>query len=199
MADKSKQKNIRRIVTNFIGGLGYLSCMMEWLWLVLLFYKQITSFLEFITPHNEPVKNVVANNPPVGSFYTFIAFAVTALIIMLTVFLLVKIPLTIAKTSKQVVHKAAESAVPFVAKAVHKKPTKKARIKLTAEIIVAIKTLLVILPLVFTLVSQSITSQTFSFKISLTVSLFLAVNSTVIFIAQYLIAKLAKVSIQELW
>jgi len=194
--DNNKKPNFKREFTNFFGSLGYLSCAMQWLWAILLYYSYLIGAVAFITPN--PVVEVIetqpiVNQPPNPLMFVF-GSIVLIVIVALTIYVIVKMPSIIAKTSQKLVHKSADSVAPTLLHIQNKKDTKKNKIKLTFGLVLAIKVFLIIVPVVASYLSQYIKDQTFDFNIAMYVGLFLAGCSLVFFAIQYTFMRLFSIS-----
>lgn len=189
-------------MTNFFGAVGYASCFIQWLWVVILYSNLLMSFVSIIAPNqdNEVVKttSAVANASP-SVAVMFMGVVVTIAMIIFTIYILVKIPSTIVKASKKVVHGAAENAVPLVLKIQNKPDTEKRRKKLAPKLILIIKVILIILPVILSFLSKFIDNQTLEFNIAMYVSAGLVIISALFFVFQYSLAGLLSVKKQELW
>lgn len=200
--NKKTKNDIKRNVSNSFGALGYLSGSLLWFWTVLLYFNLLEKFVIYLTP---PTKPQPAPNPaPIVAvnsnvFYYVIGGVVVAAVIALTLYMFYKIPSTIIKTGKKMVHESAEVATDFVATVQHKKETKKFRIKMTARLMLTAKFILIILPVVLSFASQYQAKPYFDFFVAMYVSMFLAGFSIVMFIGQYLMAYFMKVQYAELW
>ena len=193
--------NFKRKLSNFFGALGYFACLMQWFWAVMLYSSILKSAIVYFSPNtNEVVTKadaVVSSGPNMLS--VIFAVIVTIFVLILTIYVLIKMPSTIIKTSKKAVSEAAEGVAPIVLKVQHKKDTKKNHIKLTAQIIVVIKIILIIVPTCLTFASQLLKTQIFGFYIAIFVGVWLAVFTVVFFILQYVIAKAFAVNVKDLW
>lgn len=194
--------NLKKNIVNFFGAFGYLSCAMQWLWAIALNFILIKALASLISPTpNRPIINkapVVANSSP-DIFVIVFGIIITVTIVLLTIYILIKIPSTIVKTSKNVVHKTAENITPIVLQVQHKKDSKRNRIKLSFRIILFIKAMLVVIPLIFSFTSQFTEKQMIDFHISIQLGLWLAGFSVIFFAFQYILANLLLVKKQDLW
>lgn len=194
--DNNRKSNFKQKFLNFFGSLGYLFCVMQWLWAILLYYNYIIGVVTFITP--SPVTEIVANTPVVGQTPNplFFIFGSIILITMVavTIYVIVKMPSIVAKTSQKFVHKSADSVAPVLLHMQKKKNTKRNKIKLTFGLVLIIKISLLIIPVVASFLSQFIEHQTFDFGIAMYVSFFLAGLSLISFSIQYVLARVFLIS-----
>jgi len=193
MATHSK----RALLANIFGTLGYLSCLFQWLFVALLYLpllldnEQIKGFL---LP--EPTKDsapIVAAGAPSPLLIGF-AIIFTVFMLGLTIFLLLRAPITIARTGKTATTKTAGAIVPLV---VHHplSPAKKRR--LTTQLVKAVKLALILLPFALAFISL-VVSTTLPFDIIMFGSAVLTIGSLLWFSAQYICARLLKVPIDKL-
>lgn len=198
--DRLEKTNIGGKFANFFGALGYLSCSLQWLWIVVLYFSWIKTLVVIVSPAN----NQVVKTPAPVVFEPNIAVIMVAgiifvVMIMLTIYFLYKIPATIIRTGKKTVQRAANSVAPIILQAQHKKETKKNLIKLTPKITIILKLIIIITPLVLTFTSYLIEKQMIEYSIALFVGIWLACTSIVFFGIQYTIASLLSVKSQNLW
>ncbi|TAL15028.1 hypothetical protein EPN95_00780 [Patescibacteria group bacterium] len=174
---------------------------MQWLLAVVIYSSFIKSTLTSFTPvvqksvQTRPVPINLATNVPV--MVVVLLFAVS--VIILAVYVFMKIPSAVAKTSKKIVHEVAESSVPIVLHAQHLPQTKQNERKVIFRMTVLIKVLIILLPIIAAYCSQFIASQVLQFSVSMYLSLLLAACTTVFFLLQYVVARLLSVVKQELW
>jgi hypothetical protein len=131
--------------------------------------------------------------------FMIIAAAITIIMVVFTIYVIVKMPSTIVKTGKKVVHETADNVTPLVLRIQHKKDTKKNYIKLTPQIILVIKIILIIAPVMLIFTSQSIENQMIDYSIAMFVSFLLTCFTVMFFIFQYFLARLFAIKRQDLW
>lgn len=201
MDQKTEPLNKKRAIANFFGGLGYLFCFLQWFWVVALYFSVVQSVILFVAPAaDSPIERSTAPVLEIPSSVSMIILAVTVFVmVIVTAYVLVKMPIGIAKTSNKAVHQAAKTVAPVIIKAQHKKDTKKFRVKVEGEIILLIKLLLVIIPAVLTLGSGLLDQQPVSYSIALIVGGGLACLSIVPFIVQYGLAGVFRIKLKDLW
>jgi hypothetical protein len=197
---KTKLK-FKKKLANFFGGVGYFFCLLQWFWVVILYFSIIEKVALFFSTNNE--KTVTKTIPAVeigpNLSFTIIAVTITVFMILLTLYVIYKIPSTIVKTGKKIVHGTAETVTPMVLRYQHKKDSKRNHIKLSVRMIIAIKIFLIIAPLILSMMSKYIEKQSFSFAISMYISFWLAVFCALAFIIQYILSSLLAVKRQDLW
>jgi len=193
MANYSK----RALLANTFGTLGYISCLFQWLFVALLYLPLLLDneqIKHFLLP--EEVKEtapIVTAGPPSPLLIGF-AIIFTIFMLVLTVLLLVRAPLSIARTGKKATTKTASAIVPLV---IHHplSPAKKRRI--TSQLVKAIKLTVILLAFVLGFLSL-LTPTTLPFDIIMFGSATLAIGSLVWFSAQYLSARALKVPLDKL-
>jgi len=200
MSSASKIK-FKRKLANFFGGLGYFFVAFQWLLAVLVYSNFIKSLLSAFTPvvtkpvSTTPIVINLASNTPL----MIVGVVITLAVVVLSIYIFVKIPTTIVKTTKNVVHEVAETTAPVVLHVQHVHDTKPSRRKIILRITVIIKALIIIAPLVLSFCSQFTAHQTFDFFLTMYMSLWLAGLATVSFVLQYALAGLLAVKRQDIW
>jgi hypothetical protein len=127
-----------------------------------------------------------------------ITAVITFVMVALTIYIIIKIPSTLIKTSKKVVQSAAENATPLILQAQNKKDTKRNHLKLTPSLVIVMKLILIIAPVLFAFGSQFIEKQAFDFFIAMYIGVLLACFSLLFFVFQYLAAGLMSVKKQDI-
>lgn len=180
----------KTLLVNTFGMFGYLSCLISWAWTaivyipILLANKQIE---EFLLP--EPTKSpaLPLSSVPMSPIMVFFAFAITAAVIITTIIVLLRAPITIAKTGKAITTKAAASIAPLV---IHGKPLPAAeKRRLTARLVKIVKLLLVVLPVAAAFFGVFVETP-LSLELVVFVNAVLALMAMVWFSAQYIFARL---------
>jgi len=193
--------NFKKGLVNFFGSLGYLACLLQWLWAVILYSDILKSIASSFQSNAETAP--VVDHSTVGfvapSLPVIIFGAVVVLVmIALTIWVIVKVPSEIAKASKKVVGETAERVAPFVLKFQHKKITEKNRKKLTPRIIILIKLILLVLPIALAFSSILLDKPVFVLSVVTYATLFLACISLIFFVLQYILAKLFSINRQDI-
>ena len=209
MSNIKTKSNFKLKLANSFGSIGYFFCSMQWFWVVLLYFSLIKSFALSTIPNasidSQPPQPVILDPDTVTAassgpdiFFIIIATAITILIFAITIYVIVKMPSTISKASKNVVRGAAENATPILLQIQHKKDTKQNHIKLTPMLVLIMKLLLIIIPIGLTFASLFIPEQLVDFNISLIVSFWLLSISLFAFLIQYLLGKVFSLKIQDI-
>lgn len=186
--------NIKRIVSNSFGVLGYLSCCLQWVWILVLYFdKYKETLMSFSKTENTEgyLPNFTIQLPEVVTLV--VGSIIVVLVLCLTVYVIIKIPSTIVNTSKKAIRDTAEKAAPLAIKAMHKKQTKKLRLKITYELIIVIKTVLIIIPIALTYAHQFSGNQQIDYEIVKIVGCFLSAFSAVTFGIQYILSLMLSV------
>ena len=186
---------------NFFGTFGYFVCLLQWFWGIILYFNYIESLALFITPSIESpvVKPVAVIETAPNIPLVILSVVITIIMVAVTIYVIIKIPSTIYKTSKKIVRSTAENITPIVLKIQHKKDTKKVHLRLTFRLIIFIKISLIIIPVILSFASQFMEKQPFDYYIVMYVGLWLAVFSTLLFAIQYILASLLSINRQDIW
>ena len=192
--------NFKKNVANFFGAFGYFFCSLQWFWVILLYSSFITGLALYMS---QGAGNNVVESPAVveqsSVLSMIILVVITIIMVALTMYILIKIPSTIVRTSKNIVHKTAEDATPLILRIQHKKDNKSNHLKLTPRLVLFMKIILLIAPVVLAFTSQFIDKQVIDFYIAMYASLWLACVSVIFFVFQYILASLFAIKRQDLW
>lgn len=196
------ERNVKEGIANAFGSFGYLSCFLQWFWAVMLYLGPIQSLALFTSSSaDEQVEQ------PTGLTFIFILpdpletiilVTVVAIMVVVMIYALVTMPKSIVKTSDKIVRKTAETLAPFAIKAQHKQDTKRLRITMTSKLALAIKVLLIVIPVVLAAISGLLEKQTIDYSIVMIIGYGLACLSIAFFAIQYALATLLHVKISDL-
>lgn len=195
------ERSIKRTISNAFGALGYLFGALQWFWAVMLYFSVVQPFILFISSRDSGA----ASQAPSFTFtlpgpvQAAIIIIVVVVMIALTIYMLIKIPMNIVKTSNKAVHKTTATMVPMVIKAQHKKDTPKARVKMASKLVIAVKALLVTIPVVLTVASGLLGKQSIDYSIAVIIGCGLACFSVAFFAVQYAAAGLFRIKLSDLW
>ena len=188
-------------ITNSFGAFGYLVCFLQWFWAILLYFSVIESTTLLMSPrtntHVEQSSGPAIVLPDLAQM--IILGIVVVVTLAVTIYALVAVPKSIVKTSNKIVHSTAKRMAPIVIKAQHQPDTKRFRLIITAKLTLAIKGLLIIIPIVLAAASGLLEKQFIDHSIAVIVGLGLATFSAMFFAIQYLLAKLLHIKISDLW
>lgn len=181
-----KKSKLRHHSGRFLLGLFYVFVTLQWLWVAAVGLPAIvsgdamSSFLTFQQPTEPQPTNTAIGFSPV---LAVTAGVITLIFLVITIYILVRLPKTIAKTGDTIVHRTADVLVPVIT---HHKPLpiKKRRI-ISAKVIVYIQILLVLLPLAISFFIPSI--ETVTSRIIITLSAWLAAASTCALLLHWLL------------
>jgi hypothetical protein len=193
-------RNLKRGTANFFGAFGYLFSCLQWFWAIMLFFSIFQSvgiFLgaDSVPSFSEPSPQVAS---PPSALQLIILAVIVAIMIGITVYALVKIPMGIVKTGNKVVRQTAKTMTPVVAKVQHKPVTKKSRRKITVRLVIAVKLLLIAIPLAATALSGLLDKQSIDYAIAMILGGGLAGFALLSFGLQYALAGILRVKLSEL-
>lgn len=188
---KKQVTDSQKTIVRFVGGLGYFSAVIQWAWLALLYGPSLIenkTFRDFFLPHqtNQPIQaSVFATSQPSPILVGF-ALVLTAIILVVTLVILIRFPLSLAKAGKKSTQTAAHFILPTI---VHHRPLPQKRERiLTAKIIIWVKFVGSVAPFVL-LFGGMFMSLKIPFELFIIVGAVLAINSLVWFTLEYYLAK----------
>ncbi len=190
------RQKIASAITNTLGALGYLFCLLQWLWTTALFLPIIlnTDFIKQFV--QEPTTPVPVTSQPGEISLLGIIFVATVAVIMIitTIYIIIKIPSTIGKTGSKITHKTTDAALPILTR--HKKLPQKKRLQLTARFLFITKMILCIIPfgIIFFVSNRSISM---SRDIVIVVGAVTAIFSIALFCLQAILAKLLHIEYKQ--
>lgn len=188
----------KALLANIFGSLGYIAILLLWAWTGIVYIPLLleNSTVEHILLPSQEEPSIVPPPPATESPLAVVAaVAVAVFVILLTVIVFLRAPVTIAKTGKTITSKAAESTLPIITK---RKPLPKNKKKLlTAQLIKLMKLALTLLPLLSLPIGFSIDLPLPAEAVALVSSL-LAGLAIFWFSLQYIGAKLLKIDPSQL-
>ena len=189
---------IKSALLNAIGALAYLFCLLQWVWAAVLFLPGIMNsdfmkqFLQKpVTP--PPVTSQAADVPVAGIIFMAV-FVV--LMILATIYIIIKIPSVVGKTGSKITHKATDLTLPIVTN--HKKLPAKKRLQLTARLLFIVKVLLCVIPFGILYVADT-KSVDIPRDVVIVIGAVTALCSVVLFCLQAASAKLLHVDYKQVW
>lgn len=199
---KKHTLTIKRKFVNFFGGLGYLVSVFEWVFTIIIYTSVIKVFLTYITP--VATKPVVSSPSAVFDIRSslpvmIIAGIVTVFFIVLSLYVFIKTPSKIVKTTKDVVHHSAETIAPVVMHVQHIPDTQQNHKKAVFNVSLFIKISIIIVPIILCYFSQFTEKHAISFSNTMYACLFLAGVSGLAFTLQYVLARVLSVKRQDIW
>lgn len=141
-------QSIARFAAGFFKVFSYIFTVLEWLWFTILLIPVLkaTGILKLFLPNGEQQAVPVAPHETASPMLLIFAAAITAVMILISIIALLRLPKTIAKTGDTVSHTVSEVIVPVITH--HKKvPQKKYRL-LTDRVMFYVRLGLIIVPLV---------------------------------------------------
>lgn len=188
----------RLLVVNFFGTLFYLSCLLQWTWATLPYMPGIVRLAEMLqgpkgTP--APMQEVAASGPP-SLLLLIIAFAATVIVIGLTLYVLIKFPVTVAKSAQKMTQNTSARIVPIVTH--HAKLPEKKRRQLTARIVVYLKLTICVLPVILCACTYFFETE-LGYALTMIIAAVLGLGSLLLLSAQLLIARWLKVKSNTIW
>ena len=189
----------RLLLVNVLGFFGYTSCLLQWLWagvLLLPLVLRNENVKLFIMPKpSENPQRVVPSFDESSIALTVIAVIVTVIVMGLTLFVLLRLPIKFITASKRAVDTTAKAALPIVT---HHKPlpAKKKQV-ISLQLRMYVKLLLCVIP-VGLLAITFVVDVDLDRAIVVVVGLFLAIGSLVWFGLEYAAAKLLKVPLMKI-
>lgn len=198
--NKKTKSNLKRKVANFFGAVGYFWCSVLWFWTLLVYSSLINDFAHYVSPtvNQQAVKNQAVVGSSDITLPIIIVGVITVIMIALTIYILIKLPSTLARASKKVVNEATEGVMPLVLRAQNKKDTKRNRLKLSPRLNLILKTVLIAIPIILLVASQFLEKQILDFYLVIIISIWLVSFCLVFFVIQYISAWLLSVKRQEL-
>lgn len=199
MKQKAKGK-IKLKVANSFGALGYLLCLLQWFWATVLYLSVIQTVATITTPDTHP-QVVQYPTPEVtlpGPVLWITVGIITVTMIAVTIYAFIKAPAGAVKVSSNAVHRTAANVAPAAIKAQHKKDTKTLRMKITPQLVLIFKLLLIIIPVGLTFASLFLKEQQVSYVIAIAIGAGLALLTTVSFTIQYILSRLFRLKANEL-
>lgn len=188
----------RLFVVNFFGTLFYLSCLLQWMWATLPYMPGIVRLAEMFqgsADASAPTQEVVASGPP-SLFLLIIAFAATAIVIGLTLYILIKFPVTVAKSAQKMTQSTSARIVPIVTH--HAKLPEKKRRWLTARIVIYLKLAICVLPVILCACTYFFETE-LGYALTIIIAAVLGLGSLLLLGAQLLAARWLKVKSEMIW
>lgn len=196
----SIKTNRRNKFVNLFGAFGYIFTAILWLSSLIIYSEFIKSLLKVEQPVQKPITqptvviDIASNQPLMIAGVIF-----TIAVVVLSIYVFIKIPSTTVKTTKQAVHKTAEAITPVVLQVQHIKSTPAKRKKVMFNTTIALKVLIIIIPLILAVCSSYIPDRLFDVSTALTISLWPASFALLFFLLQYITGRLLSVKSQDIW
>jgi len=188
----------RLFVVNFFGTLFYLSCLLQWTWATLPYMPGIIRLVEVLQGPEDapvPIQEAAISGPP-SLLLLIIAFAATAIVIGLTLYVLIKFPVTVARSAQKITQNTSARIVPIVTH--HAKLPEKKRQRLAARIIVYLKLIICVLPVILCACTYFFETE-LGYGLTMIIAAVLGLGSLLLLSAQLLIARWLKVKSNAIW
>ena len=189
---------LKPLLLNTLGALAYLFCLLQWLWTVALFLPLIlnSDFMKQFTQPPVAPTPVVSQPAELSLAGIIFVAAVAVVMILLTIYVIVKIPAVVGKTGSKLTHKATAVALPLVTQ--HKKLPTKRRLQLTARLLFMTKIIFCLIPFGILFFANSQTNG-ITRDIALTIGAVTAFFSLALFGLQAAVARLLHVDYKQVW
>jgi hypothetical protein len=180
-----KRVLLRNILARILRGVAYVSTLLQWAWISILLLPPLiaSGMLDVLFAPKNSEKFVQINPIEPSPLVWLFVCVVTAAILILTVFVFIRLPRTIARSGEKIVHQTSEAIIPTLTH--HKTLPAKKRRELSRRLMLVIQltaSLLALLITLFTPQYEEITRQ-----IVITLGLLLAGVSLSCFFAAWLI------------
>jgi len=189
---------LKTLLLNTLGALAYLFCLLQWLWTVALFLPLILKsdfMLQFTHPPVAPTP-VVSQPADISLAGIIFVAAVAVVMILLTIYIVIKIPAVVGKTGSKLTRKATAVALPLMTQ--HKALPKKRRLQLTARLLFITKIILCIIPFGILLFIDN-KDNGITRDIVIIIGAVTALCSITLFCLQAASAKLLRVDYKQVW
>lgn len=192
----------REIIANVFGMFGYFNVVLQWLFL-LIFSLPLIQSLHFAPSKPPETPVIILVQPEVPHDPSILTYIFSACIVIamigLSLYVLLRIPISIVRSSHRIVDEGAEAITPIVVRAVHTKNPKKSARNIKPYISLALKLFMSLTPLalLYILHAQLDFNGISTFTVYL-IGGILAGISFILFGLQYLIARLGAIRIDRL-
>lgn len=146
-----EKRNGKLLAVNILGSLGYLSMLIEWAWVALVFVYPLAEKgkLSWLMPNTPAIPTPPPAPIAMTPFIVVLMGIIVALCLAATIYALIKLPGSIGRAGARATHISAEAVIPRLTG--HKKLTRSRLGRLSFRLIVAIKAILITLPFALTL------------------------------------------------
>lgn len=196
-----KQPSSTLRIANAFGALGYLSCLMQWLWMLVIVIfplfdsEAVRSFFvpsgSLDTNHTQPVAL-----PPI--LQTILVAVALIFSVAIIVYAAISIPRAVGKVGKKMTHHAAEVVTHTIEQSRHAPLPRKRKKMMIIRMTWAAKLLLIVVPLGLLMV-PSPEINNLSSSVVLAFGVFCAAFTIIWFSIQLSIAKIARLDPQHVW
>ena len=188
----------RQLIVNVFGTFGYISLILQWLWVSVLFLPQLfenNTIKDFFMPPGDvsAIPHFEFHTPPFLAIV--LAVIITAAVLVVTVIVLVRLPTAISRGGKKATHKSAEKIIPIITHN-HKVSLQKKQ-QLTIQTMRILKFVFTLLPFLLLLLVTFIPAE-LPDEIVMFVGAFLALGTLLWFSLEYGLARILKVKPMKL-
>lgn len=201
-AAPAKRSRVFTEITNLLGGFGYFSVSLQWLFIALLYFQAFYGILPPIAqappppPPEEPVVVVTSEGP--SPLIIGFGIVVTIVMIGLSIYAFIKMPKELVKAGHKTTQAVAHKATPVILKAQGRKDTVRNRRRVTPRIVIVAKLLLIALPIIAAWASQFIPEPALDIALAMVIAFWLASWSVALFGLQYLLVVLFKIKLEAI-
>ncbi len=197
MAQLSKKHR----TVNFLGGIGYISVIFQWLWTGIIFLPTLLENDTFKNLFLPPEPSSTPTPQPQATDETsliviIIGIIVTVIVLSLTILILIRLPKAVATAGKTTTTSVARAVAPAVSH--HKKLSPKKEKLLTANLVRIIKYIAVVLPTLL-LFFVYVVNVELSHTIVLIIGATLGLGSFTWFTLEYVLARLFAIPIEDIF
>lgn len=185
-------------------GLGYVSILFQWMFTCMIYLSVASHYgwLQRIAPPSSETPALTPQPIPdgttgLGFFELLTAIVVVVGIGAVMVYAVRHLPSTIIRGGDKLTHKPAQALAPVLLNHSHKPVTTKRRLQLTARLVVAIKGLLIVLPLLLLTPLYLFEYHPLESHVLWTVAAFGAITSIVWFTLEQLLGRLLGVTAEK--
>ena len=193
---KSQNKNL---FVSLFGGLAYLSILAQWAWLAIVLLPPLLdneSIRSFLLPEKVDKTTEVIAPTSTSPLMAIIATVIIILVIGVCTYILLKLPITVAKNMRNVGVSTSNAVLPIITQ--HKKISEKKKRHLSAVILWWIKLTAIILPILLCWLTYLFPIQ-LPAQIVILTSFFLGIVSLVWLLCEYILAKLLGISLEKVF
>ena len=194
----AKPKSKRLLFVNTLDGLGYISCLLQWLWLAALVLPSVLKnehMQSWLAPPPTTAEPVAPMVDPSSLLMTIVAIIITLAILAITVVVLVRIPLAIAKAGKKVTTATSEVILPVITH--HQKLPEAKKRTLSVVLVKCVKLALCLLPVAGLGLLLFIPTE-LDPRLGIFVGLMFVIGSVVWFSLEYAAARLLGVPLEKI-
>lgn len=196
------QKSRKIIALNLLGSAGYIVCLLQWSWMLVILLPSIlqsSMFEQWLGPSQAAPSTpapVYASGGEVPGYVALIGLIVGIVFLLWALYvMLAKFPRTVARSGEKVTHTVVETVTPVIIE--HIQLPKKQQREVPEIIMLCLKLLLIFAPLCLLLFAQGITIA-MSFELIMLIGIVLFAWSFVFFALQYGVSKLLHIDYKKL-